>query len=103
MILLDELIAIYQKKDGFAKDRDRRLFFYNQIKYNWRKVLKNDLPYGESGTQYINFPELNLFDSKNPPHLDHNQLFVYCDFVKPGKHEYIVTYENNIKETKPVV
>lgn len=73
------------------------------MKYNWRKVLKNNLPYGENNTQYIDFPDDTIFDAKNPPHLYHNQLFVYCDFIKPGKHEYIVTYENNIKESKPVI
>jgi len=27
---------------------------------------------------------------------------VYCDFIKAGKHEYVVSYENNIKEKKQV-
>jgi hypothetical protein len=37
-----------------------------------------------------------------PPELDYNQLYVYVNFIKPGKHQYIVSYENKIIEEKPV-
>ena len=33
-----------------------------------------------------------------PPELYFNELFVYCDFIKPGKHSYIVSYEKNLIE-----
>ena len=44
----------------------------------------------------IDMPESYHYTPSNPPKLDRNQLFVYCDFIKPGKHQYIVSYENDI-------
>ena len=35
------------------------------------------------------------------PRLDYNRLYVYCDFVKPGKHQYLVTHEDSIVEPEP--
>lgn len=35
------------------------------------------------------------------PDLDYNRLYVYCDFVKPGKHQYLVTYKNELIEPNP--
>lgn len=35
------------------------------------------------------------------PKLTHNRLFVYCDFIKPGQHQYIVSYETTLVEPEP--
>lgn len=41
----------------------------------------------------VNYPEPEHYSESRPPELDFNQLYVYVDFVKPGKHSYIVNYE----------
>ena len=51
----------------------------------------------------INFPSEDSFTDQNPPELSFNQLFVYADFIKPGKHQYIVSYENDIIQQPPPV
>jgi len=43
-----------------------------------------------------------MFTTGRPPEVEYNQLFVHCDFIKPGKHQYIVTYENTIIEEEPI-
>ena len=43
----------------------------------------------------INWPEPTHYTELRPPELKFNQLFVYVDFIKPGKHSYIVSYEKN--------
>jgi len=35
------------------------------------------------------------------PELDFNQLFVFADFIKPGKQQYFVTYSNSFEEPPP--
>jgi len=57
--------------------------------------LKHESQYGEEGTQMINWPEPTHYTELRPPELTYNQLFVYVDFIKPGKHSYIVSYEKN--------
>ena len=42
----------------------------------------------------INYPDDKVFTPAKPPEITFNQLYVYADFVKPGKNQYIVTYEN---------
>ena len=37
-----------------------------------------------------------------PPDLDYDRLYVYCDFIKPGKHQYLVSYKNRIVEQRPL-
>ena len=49
----------------------------------------------------INYPDIAMMNHK-PPDLDYDRLYVYCDFVKPGKHQYLVTYKNRIVEQPPV-
>lgn len=48
-------------------------------------------------------PDEHRFDKNCPPEINFNQLFVFADIIKPGKHEYIVSYENLIIEKEPVV
>jgi len=57
--------------------------------------LKHESQYGEDGTQMINWPDSTHYTELRPPELRYNQLFVYVDFIKPGKHSYIVSYEKN--------
>lgn len=35
------------------------------------------------------------------PELDYNQLFVFADYIKPGKQQYFVTYSNTYEEPPP--
>ena len=46
-------------------------------------------------------PPNERFNQSNPPEIDKNQLFVYIDFIKPGKHEYLVSYEHVLVEPPP--
>jgi hypothetical protein len=48
----------------------------------------------------INYPDIAMMNHK-PPDLDYDRLYVYCDFIKPGKHQYLVTYKNRIVEQPP--
>ena len=72
------------------------------VKNQWKRMLKKLTPYKNDGTQWVNFPDELMFTTASPPEVDYNQLFVYCDFIKPGKHQYIVTYENMVVEDEPV-
>lgn len=40
----------------------------------------------------------SITKSRNPC-----QIFVYCDFLKPGKHQYMVSYVRKIHDTDPYV
>lgn len=51
----------------------------------------------------IGYPEDEQYGHNQPPEIDYNQLFVYASFVKPGKHQYIVSYENTAVEPTPIV
>ena len=63
--------------------------------------MERSPPYLEDDLQIIDFPKHTDYGPRNPPEINYNQLFVYADFIKPGKHQYIVTYENQITEPKP--
>ena len=53
-------------------------------------------------TQFVNYPDEVMMD-RQKPQLTHNRLFVYCDFIKPGKHHYLVSYETTLVEPEPAV
>ena len=46
-------------------------------------------------------PEDEEFNYNVAPELDFNQLFVYVDFIKPGKQQYFVNYYNEFSEPVP--
>lgn len=48
-------------------------------------------------------PEHDEFSYNILPELDFNQLFVYVDFIKPGKQQYFVNYQNAFVEPAPVL
>ena len=96
MMQIDQLCAYLEGKSDALSDKDRREFYSNLIKKRWRSVVEKHQPYNEDETQIINFPPEERFTASNPPELSFNQLFVYADFIKPGKHQYIITYENDI-------
>ena len=48
-------------------------------------------------------PEDEEFNYNVAPELDFNQLFVYIDFIKPGKQQYFVNYHNEFAEPPPVL
>ena len=91
MLQIDELCAYLQKKDDALQNVDRREFYHGTIKDKWRSVLKNHTQYPGDGTQYVAYPDPDDYLNR-PPELDYDQLYVYCDFIKPGKHSYIVSY-----------
>ena len=59
--------------------------------------MREHSPYGDQ-TQFINYPDYN----SKKPHLDYNRLYVYCDFIKPGKHQYLVQHEAKLVEPEPI-
>lgn len=61
--------------------------------------MKEHNPYKED-TQFVNYPDAAMMGNKLPK-LTHNRLFVYCDFIKPGQHQYIVSYETTLVEPEP--
>ena len=104
MLLIDELIAYLEKKEEVLYNKDRREAYSDKVKRNWRNKLFDLSAYGskaDGGTQFINDPDIDDFGSRNPPELTFNQLFVYIDFIKPGKHSYIVSYQNLVEEPRP--
>ena len=104
MLQVDELCAYLEKKDsGTIKDKDRRISYNNlSVKSGWRDIIAKNIQYPGDQTQMIDYPEEHLYTPKNPPNLESNRLFVYADFLKPGKHQYIVSYNNNVEESKPL-
>lgn len=75
--------------------------FADNVASNWRNMIKESVQYPFEDIQFIDYPELDEFGYKNQPKLDRNQLFVYVDFIKPGKHSYVVNYENTLIEPRP--
>lgn len=101
MLQIDELCACIQKKEDVLLNEDRRAFYSNQIKTRWRHILESSTQYANDGTQKIDMPPSYEYGKSSPPDIDFNQLFVYADFIKPGKHQYVVTFENQIVQKEP--
>jgi hypothetical protein len=75
MLLIDELIAYLDKKEDVLYNKDRREIYSDKIKKNWRNKLSDLSAYGtkaDGGTQFINDPDLDNFNSRNPPELTFN-------------------------------
>jgi len=72
----------------------RRKSNHDNIKEKWRQIIKEKAPYGKNGTQLISYPKEEEYTAEKPPELDFNKLYVYCDFISPGRHSYMVSYES---------
>jgi hypothetical protein len=101
MLQIDEFCAKLEKKEDALLDFDRRQFYSDQIKSRWRQILRSKSQYDGVSAQYIDMPSPDQFTASNPPDIKFNQLFVYADFVRPGKHEYVVSYESKVVQAPP--
>ena len=98
MLKIDELCAIILNETKVLQDPEERMKFANEVKGSFRSIMKNSLPY--ENAQMINYPDKTMLNNKEP-NLSYDRLFVYCDFVKPGKHQYLVSYKSKIVELPP--
>lgn len=101
MMQIDQLCACIEGKSDVLQNNDRRVFYSDLVKTTWRRVLAENVPYSDEDTQYIEFPPDDLYTAYKPPEINFDQLFVYVDFIKPGKHQYLVTYKNTLVEPEP--
>lgn len=102
MLQIDEFCAALQHKTDVLNEPELRAEYAAGMKQTWRKVLERNLQYPEEQTLVLNKPDRAKFEHSNPPEIDFNQLFVYADFIKPGKHEYLITYDNVLVEPAPI-
>lgn len=79
------------------KTEEERHKYWDEVKSEIFSTLRNFSPYPGDKTQYVSKPQ-NL--ETNCPEIDFNRLFVYVDFIKPGKHQYVVSYKNQISEVQ---
>ena len=98
MLKIDELCAILLNETKVLEDPEERMKFANEVKGSFRSILKNSLPY--ENAQMINYPDKDMLNNKEP-NFNYDRLFVYCDFIKPGKHQYLVSYRSKIVELPP--
>lgn len=61
-------------------------------------ILQEHKPYKDA--QLFNQPSLSNTVSRRGPR-NPCKIFVYCDFIRPGRHSYLVTYERRILEPDP--
>jgi hypothetical protein len=62
--------------------------YRNELLQNCKSRLLKCLPYGDDASLF-NFPAVKELTSSS------DRFYVYVDFMKPGKHKYFVTYEEN--------
>jgi hypothetical protein len=62
--------------------------YRTELLANCKSRLLKCLPYG-SDASLFNFPSVKELVSSE------DRFYVYVDFMKPGKHKYFVTYEEN--------
>lgn len=103
MMQIHQLCAYLEGKTDALEDPDRKPYYVDAVKVKWRSIIRRKAPYRGDDAQFIDFPPDDKFNLNKPPELDYDQLFVYVDFVKPGKHHYVVTYENSHVEPAPII
>ena len=99
MMSVGELCAILQNETKVLRDGDpEALRQYNEeVMARLGAILQGHKSYKDA--QFFNYPPLLAFASgraRNPC-----KMFVYCDFIRPGRHSYLVTYERKFLEPDP--
>jgi len=104
MLQIDEMCAFLdgpQDAPTMLADPDRRKRAAEHIKDKWRRIVQDKAQYKGNAIQHVDFPDDGQYLNDEMPELDYNQLFVYADFIKPGKQQYFVTYSNTFEEPPP--
>lgn len=82
-------------------DREKRLEYHDSIKNSWRRIVRKQSQYKDTDAQYVDMPPDDEYSYNDVPEIDFHQLFVYVDFIKPGRQQYFVTYQNTFQEPPP--
>lgn len=100
MMSIGELCAILQQETKVLNDPDPEAMkqYTDEVMTQLDSILEEHRPYKDA--QCIDYPALADASasrlSQNPC-----KLFVYCDFIKPGKHSYLVNYERQLLAPDP--
>ena len=99
MMSVGELCAILQNETKVLRGGDPKALeqYNNEVMTRLGTILQEHKPYKDA--QYFNYPPLAAFASGSPR--NPSKMFVYCDFIRPGKHSYLVTYERKFLEPDP--